>query len=118
MSSLADVVTMFLTIQNNIKIYHWTTKTYARHKAADELYEKLDQLFDRFIETYIGRYEKTKISISSLTVKQHLDKDMLSYLEETRKNIETLPISHGDLKNLKDEILGALSQGIYLFRLV
>jgi len=118
MSSLADVVTMFLTIQNNIKIYHWTTKTYARHKAADELYGKLDQLFDRFIETYIGRYEKTRLTISTLTVKQHLDKDMLSYLEDTRKNIEAIPTSNGDLSNLKDEILSALSQGIYLFRLV
>lgn len=114
----AEIVTMFLTIQANIKIYHWSTKSYARHKAADDLYEMLDKLFDQFIETYIGRYQRPTIGSSSLALKQHSDKDMSTYLKDSRKKIEDLQISDSELVNIRDDILGVFSQSIYVFTFV
>ena len=36
-----EVVKVFLQILNTVKLYHWKTKSFAIHKATDELYSKL-----------------------------------------------------------------------------
>ncbi len=45
-----------LDFRNNLKAYHWQTKSYARHKTTDELIQKLDALIDSFIEVAASRY--------------------------------------------------------------
>ena len=36
-----EIVRAFFTFQHELKLYHWQTKSYSRHKATDKLYEKL-----------------------------------------------------------------------------
>ncbi len=44
-----------LTIRNQIKLYHWQTKSFARHKATDDLTAALDLAIDNFVEVYMGK---------------------------------------------------------------
>ena len=39
-----------------IKLLHWQTKSYARHKAYDDIYHSLGDLVDKFVEMYMGKY--------------------------------------------------------------
>jgi hypothetical protein len=53
-----DIIKMFFHMQLNIKLYHWQTRVYARHKATDDLLSGLSDLIDQFIEVYMGRYSR------------------------------------------------------------
>ena len=44
-SKYSNVILTFFTILNQIKIYHWQTVSYPRHKATDDLYTKLNSNF-------------------------------------------------------------------------
>ena len=43
------IVIKFLEMLNTIKLYHWKTFSFAQHKATDELYAKLNENIDNFI---------------------------------------------------------------------
>ena len=53
-----EVVKVFLQILNTVKLYHWKTKSFAIHKATDELYSKLGSNIDSFIEVLLGKEEE------------------------------------------------------------
>ena len=38
----SHIIQTFLQMLNVIKVYHWKTRSYAEHKATDELYERLN----------------------------------------------------------------------------
>ena len=57
-----DLVTHLLTIRNQIKLYHWQTKEFARHTATDALTGTLDTNIDAFVESYMGRYGRPKVT--------------------------------------------------------
>ena len=52
-SSGGDIVTHLLTIRNQVKLYHWQTGSFARHKATDDLTAALDLNIDAFVESYM-----------------------------------------------------------------
>lgn len=50
-----DLVASMLTIRNQIKLYHWQTHRFSRHKATDDLVSSLDENIDKFVEIYMGK---------------------------------------------------------------
>lgn len=108
---------------NNLKIFHWNTDSYAKHKASDQCFESIQDLSDKFIEIYIGKYGRGKlfhskseqISLNVLTssrVEELLEK-FIQYLKSLKLN----PKTDSDLLNLIDEMVGVLNQTLYLFTL-
>ena len=115
----------FLTLRNAVKVYHWQTLSYPRHKASDALISKLDELTDSFVEVYIGRYGHEKKgskheiqillpNISENKVEAYL-RDAREWLSE--KLPEMLTKSDTELLNIRDEIIGEINQCLYLFKL-
>jgi DNA-binding ferritin-like protein len=47
-----DLITKFLTLHNQLKVYHWQTDSYAQHKALGDAYEAFDEYIDRFVEEF------------------------------------------------------------------
>jgi hypothetical protein len=45
-----EIVNLMLTLRNQVKIYHWETMQFARHKSTDDLVGKLDDSIDKFVE--------------------------------------------------------------------
>lgn len=45
-----------LVFQTQIKTLHWQTQSYAEHKAFGRFYENLDELVDKLIECYQGKF--------------------------------------------------------------
>ena len=121
--SLATIQ-FFMSLRNAMKIYHWHTKSYARHVASDSFVTKVDALIDRFVEVYMGRYERDPKLISKKTMEVTFpvlnDKKVLNYLQDAIKWLEDelpkgLNKKDTDLFTIRDEILLEINQALYLF---
>jgi hypothetical protein len=120
----AASIHFLLTLRNQLKLYHWQTTIYARHIASDTLHQKLSSLIDRFVEVYIGRYNRRpKFSNPfNVQVKQFDDSDVVDILREYIHHLkykvpEQLKETDTDLLNIRDEMLGEIHQTLYLFGL-
>ena len=110
-------IEFFFDFQLNLKMYHWSTCSYARHKASNELGEKLLENIDRFVELYIGRYSRPKMSKKhNISYTIISDKDMVGYLKGKRDYLEKLQLTD-DLANVRDELVENINQTLYLFTL-
>jgi DNA-binding ferritin-like protein len=107
---------------NTIKLYHWKTKSYAQHKATDDLYAKLNENVDTFIEILLGK-DGSRIRLEK-NAENILDRS--ENLEEFKKKIyhyreflidlsdKFSPRRDTDLLNTRDEMLGNINQFLYL----
>ena len=116
-----DIVSSLLTIRNQIKVYHWQTKSFARHKGADDLVTKLDENIDEFVETYMGKYGRPKVS-KSVVLHNFSESAARNFVAQQRvylSNVLPRKLSREDtdLLNIRDTILGNLNQTLYLFSL-
>ena len=119
-----EITMMFLKMLLMIKLYHWKTYSYPTHKATDELYSKLNENMDHFIEVLLGksgeRIDLTKqksIPLIDLSSQEGLKKQIQSfkgYLVSLNNNKAMKQMSNTDLLNIRDEILGDLNQFLYL----
>jgi len=120
----------FLYIINQIKVYHWQTMSFARHKATDELYEELNDLIDKFIEVLMGRIileKKKTFRISSncdnlklIDLKDSEGLNLLSIIKNILENDEDLMLiikNNTELANIRDEMLAVVNKNGYLFTL-
>ena len=135
-NDIAGHILCFLELLNTIKIYHWSTLSYPTHKATDELHDTLSKLVDSFIEIYIGHcarggagaagagvpvftFKSEKEScISFCQCKTH--EAFCKILDENIIHLEGLTNKlngYTDLVNIRDEMVGALAQALYLLRL-
>jgi hypothetical protein len=119
-----EITVKFMEMLIMIKLFHWKTHSYATHKATDELYSKLNENIDKFMEVLLGKTEiRTnllncrKISLIDLTSHEQLKREIgkcKSYLINLSENSLMLKMSNTDLLNIRDEILGDLNQFLYL----
>lgn len=118
--NINKIVKFFFTLQLLIKLYHWNTLLYSRHKATDEFLENFAKKIDKFTEVYMGKYkvkpsvENIKLDISFLT-----DDNMILLLNQSRDFLNDLNNYklESDLLNIRDEILADVNQTLYLFNL-
>jgi hypothetical protein len=119
-----EISVVFLEILLMVKLFHWKTTSYATHKATDELYDKLNEHVDSFIEILLGKtssridlMSKKNIRLIDLNSQESLKKEVdtfKSYLISLDNNKAMKTMSNNDLYNIRDEILGELNQFLYL----
>jgi hypothetical protein len=118
---MSQIIAFIFTMQTNIKLYHWMTTSYARHKAADFAVDKVTDLGDQFVETYIGKYGRPSMTKRDMTIALHSydDNTVTKYLDECIKFLLTLALKKDDvdLLNIRDEMVSALNQTKYLMTL-
>lgn len=120
----AEQIHFFLHLRDQIKLYHWQTRVYSRHIATDKILETLEKSIDSYVEIYIGKYGRPKVSGKNASITlQNLSEAgatrligaAIKYLQgpltKTLKPIDT------DLMNVRDEIVADLNQLLYLFTL-
>ena len=118
----SEIVHIMMTLRNQVKLYHWQTMSFPRHKATDELVTKLDTNIDQFVEVYIGKYGRPKLTgkNSSIRLRNHSDKEAVALLREAVAWLNTdlnkyLKKGDTDLFNIRDTIVADLNQTLYLF---
>ena len=123
---MSSLLIRFLSFQQQVRLYHWGTKSYARHVSSGTLYEKMDTLIDTFIETMqgkLGKRQRIEYKNMTFTLSQMSDKDAALLLHEFIQFLENDlnrfldKVGDNDLKNIRDEMLSTLNQTLYLFSL-
>jgi hypothetical protein len=122
--NLDDIlIRRFFKFQHELKLFHWRTQSYAKHKASDKLFSKIIELIDDFIETYMGKFKK-RIEFNSnqgILIKTFTDKNINNLLESFAQFLtnldKKLPKNSSDLINIRDEMLSNVNKTLYLFSL-
>lgn len=117
-------VQFFFTMREQIKLYHWQTKSFSRHKATDEVISALDTTIDKYVEVYMGRYGRMKMNsrTNKIFVQNLSEKSIVSFIKQCIVYLQNdltkkLKPVDTDLINLRDEMLAELNQLMYLFSL-
>jgi hypothetical protein len=120
--SKSNIVTTFFQMLNTVKLYHWKTTSYAQHKATDELYAKLNESIDSFVEIMLGKKGDRVNLTETKSIPLH-DYSELSGFEKEIEMYKDYLIGmssyfdsklDSDLLNTRDELLGHLNQFTYL----
>ena len=119
-----EILHVMLILRNQVKLYHWQTMSFSRHKATDDLVTSLDTNIDKFTESYMGRYGRPKMTASTgkIQIYDTNDKRAPQLMKEavqwlTKSLPKLLSKDDTDLLNIRDEILGDIQQARYLFTL-
>jgi DNA-binding ferritin-like protein len=117
-------VQFFFMMRSQIKLYHWQTKMYSRHKATDGVIEALDASIDKYVEVYMGKYGRMKMnnSTATTTVKNLSESSIFNFIKRciqylNNDLVKNLKETDTDLVNIRDEMLAELNQLLYLFSL-
>ena len=51
---MEKIILNLIKLQNQLRINHWQTDSYAQHKAFGETYDALGGLLDELVETYVS----------------------------------------------------------------
>jgi len=116
-----EIVSTFFNIRDQVKLYHWQTKSFSEHKATDDLVAQLDTNIDKFVEVFMGRYGRPYVR-KTLPVKNLTVTGIRSFITKSdewlaKKLPRMVKKSDSDLLNIRDEILADLNQVKYLFTL-
>lgn len=118
-----NILSKLLQFQNQAKLIHWQTGTYAEHKAFGELYDEISDTMDSIIEQFQGSVGRIVGKDGfSFQIKNYGDitpavflNEMSDYLvNEFPKQIEA---ADTNLTNLRDELLGEVNKTKYLITL-
>lgn len=118
------VIVNLLKIQNQLRILHWQTTSYAAHKALGKAYEDLNDLIDNLVETHQGKHGRimfeTPIDLGLVNQNEIELEDILiqlnDYLTSTFSEIHD-SVKDTDCLNIRDEILAVINKLRYLLTL-
>jgi hypothetical protein len=120
----ADHIHFFLQLRDQIKLYHWQTRVYARHIATDQMLEKLEKHIDSFVEVYIGKYGRPRVvgKNTEITIHNMTEAGANRMLQAALRYLQgplTRSLREGDydLFALRDDLMEDLHQLAYLFTL-
>lgn len=119
------IITQLFRMVTQIKLYHWQTPSYARHKASDNFIDTFMGKFDEFIEVYQGKYGviRMKASKREIVIEDLDDNQIIAFCESMRDYLDSGitayldPELDHDLYNIRDELLAMLNKMLYLFTL-
>lgn len=114
----------FITLQEQFRVLHWQTKSFARHKAYGEIYDSLNDLIDGFIEVYMGKYGRVEFASGEGTIvlKNTNDLGLNEFLNQNLEFLMSLsnsldPQKDTDLLNIRDEMMAEINKLKYLLTL-
>ena len=118
---MGEILLYFFYIRDQMKVYHFTTNSYARHIASDTFVNNLTLNLDLFLEAMQGHEGKRlKLPNKKFQLKNETDKSIVNVLKEFRKWLirllpKQLSKNMTDLINIRDEMLSDVDKTLYLF---
>ena len=109
--------------QNQMKIFHWQTDSYAQHQAFGAIYDELSDLIDTFVEVCMGKHGRPQfnqgltislLDLTSVDIMEYID-SVVEFLVSLTNVYDTQYDS--DLLNIRDEMLAEFNKLKYLLSL-
>jgi hypothetical protein len=112
MENCALFLATMLHSATNTHFFHWSTDSYAKHKAVAKYYDSIVDLTDTFAESYMGKYGK----FTAFPSVYHQPKDPIRYMESLQSFVkearQDLP-QDSELQNIIDEIADLINSTTY-----
>ena len=112
MENCALFVATLLHSATNTHFFHWSTGSYAQHKALGNYYDEIVELVDTLAESYMGKYGK----LTTFPSVYHQPKDPIKYLESLQNFVadarQDLP-QDSEIQNLIDSIADLINTTTY-----
>jgi hypothetical protein len=114
--SLATLIPILFQYQLLLKMYHWQTLSYSRHKASDELYDRFTDFIDKLVE-YGTSESILTIQPQCIPITNMTDDRAIPFLEELGTIIERITTKDKGIRARRDDLIGYIHQAIYLYKL-
>lgn len=121
--NLNSNINLFIGLHAQLKIFHWQTKSIARHESFSKIREQLDDLMDEFVEQAMGQYGRFKLddeskNINLINLSEAKPSEMAETICQALKQMTSqIDSEDTNLLNLRDEILGLVQKMKYLLTL-
>jgi DNA-binding ferritin-like protein len=119
--NLGSNINFFMGLQVQMKVNHWQTKGYARHKAFGKFYKVMGDLIDTFVESAMGKYGRFVLDEQTKTIELNnlSDLDMKGLINTVREALVQIELNEvdTDLLNIRDEMIGEVNKLSYLLTL-
>jgi hypothetical protein len=115
-----QVITPLIQFQQQMRIFHWQSDTYAQHEAFGRIYKNMDELIDTFIENYMGIFGKSKPTTQfSFVLEPFTDENLIIVLDSFEEYLKEMQyeFDYTDLLNIRDSMLSELNTLKYLLTL-
>jgi transcriptional regulator of met regulon len=121
MTDEAQLIQFVFQMLNQVKLLHWATTSYAKHKALDDLYTVLSDKSDLLVEAYVGKFKKQPLKKFTLAFELHSDASSIEkHLEAEREKLagwNKLFAKSPELQNVVQEMMAEIDKTLYLVRL-
>lgn len=116
-----NVIVPLIQFQQQLRIFHWQTTSFAQHKAFGKIYGNLDGLIDKFVESFMGIFGRAKANITfQINLMSFNDENVeqsIVNFEQYLQSMDQEPTLTTDLLNIRDELLGETHTLRYLLSL-
>jgi len=122
-TDIGEIALHMMFFRDQLKIYHWQTKSYSRHIASDSLVNSISEKMDSFIEVIQGsRGKRLSVPNNRCNLKNFTDSNITRLLKDFKEWLiidlmEYLKDTDTDLINIRDDILADINKCLYLFTL-
>jgi len=116
------ILETLLRFSNQIKLYHWKTQIYARHKATDKFLKTFNENLDKTIESLQGSRNIRINDDFSLKFKKMTDANSVKSVQDFRKWLiddypKLIKKNEPGILNIRDEMVADVNQLLFLFTL-
>jgi DNA-binding ferritin-like protein len=117
------IIVSLIQMEQQLRIFHWQTKSFARHTAFGAAYSSLGDLIDRFAEVCMGKHGRFELeqscTLDLLNIQEVRPDEFLNATAEMLMGITASFDSKrdSDLINIRDEMLAEINKLKYLLTL-
>jgi DNA-binding ferritin-like protein len=120
---IEEKIINLVRIQTQFKFLHWQTMGDAKHRLYGDVYSKLGDYIDEFVEIMMGKYGRPTFNdefimsfqdISAVNMQVFID-EIVEYLVDMSTSLDAKYDT--DLLNIRDEMLGLINKTKYLLTL-
>lgn len=117
------IIISLVQMEQQLRILHWQTKSYARHQAFGGAYDALGDLIDKFVEVLMGKHDRFILQQASSIELQNLsDVKPIEFCNASCELLTAInsildPSCDSDLMNIRDEMLAEINKLKYLLTL-
>lgn len=114
----AQMVSEILTSRNQAHVFHLQTKSFAEHKALNDYYDEIGDLFDGLVESYQGKNGLITDFTCGGIQNYKSTNDTIKYFEKLVESVEKLreSVKESYLENQIDTIVELIYGTIYKLR--
>ena len=110
------LIKILLQFRMDVKMYHWQTKYFSKHKISDELLSSIDDISDKIIEVMLGKLNIRPNIDDTIFISNMKDETFIDILNNNVVLLEKILnyIKFVSFKSLIDELLVEINKVLYL----